>query len=101
MDKTQLYDEMKFRIGCDELSHELLAEYLSSGWWERTLLPWEHCGMHFEKMYSPICQQNLAFGIHKCLYNGESFYFGIGLEEPIVTDDMLKNATWLVYTWAD
>ena len=101
MDKKELYNEMKSRIGCDELTHEILAEYLCTGWRDRKLFSWEHCGMHFEKMYSPMCRQSLNFGVRMCLYDGKTYYFGLGLEEPVVTDDMLKNGKWLVYTWAD
>ena len=43
----------------------------------------------------------LKTDIHLCNYKGKSYYFGLGLEEPEVTDDMLKNGTWLVYTWSD
>ena len=101
MDRKQLHDEMKRSIGCPELTHEVLDTYLSSGWWERAMLPWEHCGMHFEKIYGPMSRLYLAGGIYKCRYHEKAFYFGLGLEEPFVTDDMVKNGIWLIYTWAD
>lgn len=94
-------EEMKKIIGCAELTPEILDDYISSGWWTREMLPWEHCGMDFQKVYGSMSRICLTSGIHKCRYQGKSYYFGLGLDEPTVTDDMLENATWLVYTWSD
>lgn len=101
MNKNELYNRMKEIIGCDELTHEVLDNYICSGWWTREMLPWEHCGMQFQKVYFPMYRDCLKTDIHLCNYNNKSYYFGLGLEEPEVTDDMLKNGTWLVYTWSD
>lgn len=101
MNQNELYNRMKEIIGCDELTHEVLGNYLCSGWWTREMLPWEHCGMRFQKVYFPMYRDCLKTDIHLCNYKGKSYYFGLGLEEPEVTDDMLKNGTWLVYTWSD
>ena len=98
--KHQLLKTKK-AIGCSELTHELLHNYLSSGWWNREMLPWKHCGMKFQKICFPMYKECLKTGIHLCNYKEKSYYFGLGLNEPEVTDDMLKNGTWLVYTWSD
>lgn len=101
LDPKELYDEMKRIIGCEELTHEILDNYICSGWWTREMLPWEHCGMQFQKVYFPMYRDCLKTDIHLCNYQDKSYYFGLGLKEPEVTDDMLKNGTWLVYTWSD
>jgi len=93
--------KMKKIIGCTELTHETLDEYIKSGWWTRKMLPWEHCGMHFEKVWGAMGRERIKHGIYKCIYFGKPYYFGLGLEEPSVSDDMLENGTWLVYTWSD
>lgn len=93
--------KMKKIIGCKELTHEAVQEYISSGWWGREMLPWEHCGMEFSKVCVPMHRSFLTSDIHHCIYHGKSYYFGIGLDEPTVTDDMLENAEWFVYTWSD
>ena len=93
--------KMQKIIGCDKLTHEILDKYISSGWWNREMLPWEHCGMAFQKVYCPMRRESLKHDIHFCRYNDKPYYFGLGLEEPEVTDDMLENGYWAVYTWAD
>ena len=98
--KFTLY-RMKKIIGCKELTHEILNNYLRTGSWEREMLPWEHCGMRFSKMCVPMGKESLKYGIHYCNYNGKPYYFGLGLKEPDVTDDMLENGYWAVYTWSD
>ena len=40
-------------------------------------------------------------GIYECDYKGKSYYYGINKDETTVTNDMRKNGTWFVYTWAD
>lgn len=100
-DRAHPLYKMEKIIGCKNLTHEILEDYLSSGWWNREMLPWEHCGMSFQKLCVPMSRSFLAGDIYNCVYNDKSYYFGLGLEEPEVTDDMLKNGTWLVYTWSD
>jgi len=99
---TDDYTKMKKIIGCSKLTHEIVSEYLSSGFWNtRNLLPWEHCGKAFQKIWVPMKREFLSNGIHFCRYRDKPYYFGIELDEPEVTDDMLENGTWLVYTWSD
>lgn len=100
LERKSLLEAMKAIIGCSELTHDIIDEYRKKSWRERKLLPWEHCGMHFEKMYSPFSRERMC-GIYTCDYRGKTYYFGIGLDEPVITDDMEKNGRWLVYTWAD
>lgn len=100
--ELQLYkNKMKSIIGCKELTHKVIDDYLRiGGWRDRKLLPWEHCAMHFEKMYHKLDRERMC-GIYSCLYEGKTYYYGIGLEEPVITDDMEQHGKWLVYTWAD
>lgn len=99
---TDDYTKMKEIIGCSKLTHEIVSEYLSGGFWNtRNLLPWEHCGKKFQKICVPMKREFLSNGIHFCRYRDKPYYFGIELDEPEVTDDMLENGTWLVYTWSD
>ena len=100
-DKKHPVYKMEKIIGCDKLTHEILNDYISSGWWNREMLPWEHCGMTFQKMCVPMRASFLESDIHYCWYKDKPYYFGLGLEEPEVTDDMLQNGTWCVYTWSD
>ena len=100
-DKKCPTSKIKRNNSCDKLTHETLHNYICSGWWNREMLPWEHCGMQFQKLCVPMQKEFLETGIYLCNYNDEPYYFGIGLAEPEVTDDMLKNGHWRVYTWSD
>ena len=100
-EKMSLRIEMKKIIGCTELTHEILDEYLSRGWWEREMLPWEHCAMRFQTICGPMRKEYVTQEIHSCHYRGNVYYFGLGLDEPEITDDMIKHGVWLVYTWSD
>lgn len=100
-DKQHPLYKMQKIIGCSELTHEVLRDYISTGWWNREMLPWEHCGMTFQKVCFPMYRECLKTGIHLCNYQDKTYYFGLGLEEPEVTDDMLENGHWCVYTWSD
>lgn len=100
-DKKHPVYKMEKIIGCKKLTHEILNEYISSGWWEREMLPWEHSGKRFQKMCVPMSANFLKSDIYFCRYNDKPYYFGLGLDEPEVTDDMLENGYWAVYTWSD
>ena len=100
-DKNHPLYRMEKIIGCKNLTHEILHDYISTGWWEREMLPWEHCGKTFSKVYCKMSRECLKYDIHFCRYNDKPYYFGLGLEEPEVTDDMLENGYWAVYTWSD
>lgn len=102
MNANELYEKMKEIIGCAELTHDILDAYIhSGGWWKREMLPWEHCAMSFQRIYGSMSKNCLPYDIYLCRYHGKPFFFGLGLNEPEVTDDMLENGTWLVYTWSD
>ena len=94
---------MKEIIGCQELTHDAIHTYTRSGWWTREMLPWEHCAMSFQSLWQSVAMRKEFWGrnIYLCIHHEKPYYFGIGLEEPEVTDDLLKNGHWLVYTWAD
>ena len=99
--KMFLRIKMKKIIGCKKLTHEILNEYLSRGWWAREMLPWEHCAMRFQKIYGPMRREYVTQGIHGCHYQDRFYYFGLGLDEPEITDDMIEHGVWFVYTWSD
>ena len=96
--KDLLYAEMQEIIGCTELTHEIVLDYITPLWHYRKLLPWEHCGKSFQKPYGGTYSGG---EIYLCSYEGKDYIFGIGLDEPEITEDMRKNGSWLCYTWAD
>ena len=100
-EKLCLFIEMKKIIGCTKLTHEILNEYLSRGWWEREMLPWEHCGKRFQEICVPMRKEYVTQEIHSCHYQDKVYYFGLGLDEPTITDDMIEQGVWFVYTWSD
>lgn len=36
----------------------------------------------------------------KCYYNYNVFFFNIGIDEPEITERMIKEGEWFVYTWS-
>lgn len=85
---------------------------------ESQMFEWEHCAKkffkisndlainHLLKMSEDISKKEDDPRILKCECNGETYYFGVGLEEceNITLKKLRKlynHATWYVYTWAD
>ena len=100
-DKNFTFWKMKELIGCSRLTHEVLHDYLHTEWWFRKMLPWEYCSKTFQKVCFPMNRECLNNDIYLCSYQDKPYYFGLGLKEPEVTDDMLENGAWFVYTWSD
>lgn len=42
-----------------------------------------------------------VYGIYSCIYNCSTYYFGIGKEEVQISQDMIANGKWYVYTFCD
>jgi hypothetical protein len=79
-----------------------INNYISKFWYERELLPWEHCAMKFYEIKEPYISRNIALkSIMRCFYKDEVFFFNIGIEEPAITKEMIINGDWQIYTWAD
>ena len=93
--------KMEKIIGCNKLTHEILHDYLCSDNQNRERFPWERCGMAFRRVARPLERNSIKNGIHYCWYQDRPIYFGMGLAEPDVTDDMLENGEWCVYTLAE
>jgi len=84
------------------MDNKTVNEILQKDWWEREMLPWEHCGKEFHQISYHLIERNLQMkSILFCSYNNEPFYFNIGTEEPQITDKMKIEGYWAVYTWAD
>ena len=82
--------------------HEVINKYYAEG--GTPMFWWAHCA----KSFHPITgfegirhnvEHNLV--IYRCFYRGHVYLFGIKLPEPVITDDMLENGDWQVYTWDD
>lgn len=79
-----------------------INNYISTPSFERNLLPWEHCAMRFYGIKEPYISRNIAMAvILRCFYEEEVFFFNIGIDEPTITQEMILNGDWQVYTWAD
>ena len=77
-------------------------DYIRTSWFERELLPWEHCAMRFYGIKEPYISRNIANGsILRCFYKEDVFFFNIGIDEPVITQEMILYGNWQVYTWAD
>ena len=84
------------------MNAEEINIYISESSFKRDLLPWEHCAMRFYKIEEPYISRNIALkSIMRCYYKDKVFFFNIGLDEPMITQDMLLYGNWQVYTWAD
>lgn len=101
LEKNELVRKMKEIIGCTELTHEAVEEYLRPSAQTKAMLPWEHCAMGFYKISCGMSRGGLEHGIHRCVYQGKAYYFGIGLDESVLSDEMLNYGVWSVYTWMD
>lgn len=99
--------------------HEV-HEILKTPFYERSskglpILEWEHCAKKFYKIPNDLALKHLMkMGcktdddpmILKCEYDGDAYYFGIGLNncENITLKEvreLYNHATWYVYTWSD
>lgn len=84
------------------MDNKSINKILQKGWWEREMLPWEHCGMKFYHIPYDLIEYNIQMkNILFCNFNDEPYYFNIGTDEPQITDEMKKDGYWAVYTWAD
>lgn len=79
-----------------------IQSYIDAPWYKRTLLPWEHCAMRFYEIEEPYISRDIAHGsILRCYYKEDVFFFNIGIDEPIITQEMILDGDWEVYTWSD
>ncbi len=66
--------------------------------------PWEwYYAKDFYRIYDldRIPDSIPVYNIYECVYQGKTYYYGVGKEEPPITEDMRKNGKWYGYTWAD
>ena len=84
--------------------HETIHDYYRIKSWGRPMFKWEHCGKGFHAIsgFDGI-RHNVKHRlvIYRCYHRGHVYYFSIDLPEPVITDDMIKNGEWEVYTWED
>ena len=105
------------------MTRQEVQQILKKPFYERsaegsTILEWEHCAKkfynipnelaleHLMGMSENFCKEDDDPMILRCDYKGESYYFGIGLDECENLSlkqirELYKYATWSVYTWAD
>ena len=63
-------------------------------WWWPNVLCFEGAVWEIPKTNADVKK------ILQCEYNGETYYFGIGKEEPPITEDMRENGRWTCQTYA-
>ena len=79
--------------------HKFIHELLERPWEERARMPWEHCLKSFSKI--ELYQVEVNFRLMnplKLIFNGKAYYFNIGLVEPELTEKMIMNGEWGVYS---
>lgn len=67
-------------------------------WWETLGKKFFYITDHLNK-FELIRQYLKQHEILKCYYNYEVFFFNIGIKEPEVTDHMIEEGDWFLYTW--
>ena len=84
------------------MDNKTVDEILKTSWWERKMLSWEHCAMKFADITNDYVLRNIQMkSVLCCFYNEEVYYFNIGTPEPEITETMIANGKWQVYTWSD
>lgn len=84
------------------MDNESVHKILQNDWWKRDLLPWEHAGKKFYDISVEYIIKNIERKTElRCFYNDQVYYFNIGTEEPEITEEMINNGKWQVYTWSD
>ena len=84
------------------LSNEEINQIIMTTNWERKLFPWELYDKKFYNVTSDYALRDISSGcVVFCRYNDKPYYFNIGTEEPEITEDMINNAYWAVYSWSD
>lgn len=84
------------------MDNRTINEVLQKSWWEREMLPWEHSAMKFHHISYDLIEPNIQMkNIMFCNYKDEPYYFNIGTDEPLITEEMKREGSWAVYTWAD
>ena len=69
--------------------------------WRKQPWAWP-TAMEYAKVCGKVCREWVEGpGIHWCDYKGKAYVYGTGKGEVPVTEDMLKNGTWYVYTFSD
>lgn len=84
------------------MDNESVHKILQNDWWKRDLLPWEHAGKKFYDISVEYTIKNIQLkNVMRCFYDDKVYYFNIGTEEPEITEEMINNGKWQVYTWSD
>lgn len=84
------------------MNNKAVDEILKVPWFERKMLSWEHCGKKFYDITYDYILLNIEMkSVMRCYYKSQVFYFNIGNSEPKITESMIRNGKWQVYTWSD
>lgn len=64
---------------------------------------WEHCGKSWYYIDVPLAIKNIKDNsIVKCKIDNEEYSYNIQDENnPDITNEMIKNGKWYVYTWSN
>ena len=77
----------------DLTADEIRKDPSGAVWWWPNVLCFEGAVWEIPKTNADVKE------ILQCTYNGETYYFGIGKEEPTITEDMRENGDWRSQTF--
>ena len=68
----------------------------------RKILKWEHCAKTWYPIDVGLAVQNIkSNGVVECKLNGNKILFNTEEINPEITQEMLFDGEWYVYTWSD
>ena len=94
----------------DTMNRFEVDKILKVPFYARQMLPWEHCAKAFysiniDRALEILKKIESENAVLKCETNNGPYYFGIGLDDCILSEELLgylcANGKWYVYTYAD
>lgn len=84
------------------MDNKTVDKILKNSWRKRKMLSCEHCAQKFFDITNDYVLRNIEMkSVLRCYYNEDVYYFNIGTPEPEITETMIVNGKWQVYTWSD